>query len=99
MSKLVPILIMIATIYSVRCIPMLVFRHNIKNKFIKSFLHYVPYVTLAVMTFPAIIYATDNKFAGVAALIIGVILSYITENLFVVATMCCVTVLCINLIG
>lgn len=98
MSNVIPILIMIATIYSVRCVPMLIFKQNIHNRFVKSFLYYVPYVTLAVMTFPAIIYATKNIYAGILAMIVGVILSYFTENLFVVATMCCVTVFAVNIL-
>ena len=64
------LLIMCLTVYRIRMLPFLVFRKEITNPWLRSFLYYVPYVTLAVMTFPAIITATDNIWSGIAALII-----------------------------
>ena len=52
------IFIMIRITYSIRVLPLTLIRKQIKNRFLQSFLYYVPYVTLAVMTFPAIINAT-----------------------------------------
>ena len=57
--------------YLIRVLPLTLIRKQIKNKFIKSFLYYVPYVTLAVMTFPAIIQATQSPWAGAIALVVG----------------------------
>ena len=74
----------------IRVIPMTVLRKKIKNKFFLSFLHYVPYVTLAVMTFPAIIDATQTPVAGIIALIAGVLLAFSGANMFTVAFVCCV---------
>ena len=86
------ILIMFLVSITIRLLPMTIFRKPIKNRFIRSFLYYVPYVTLAVMTFPAIITATQHPLAGLFALIAGIIISWAGGNLFVVAAVCCVVV-------
>ena len=62
------LLIMAAVTFLIRVLPLTLIRKQIKNKFIRSFLYYVPYVTLAVMTFPAIIEATQCQIAGILAL-------------------------------
>ena len=82
----------------IRVLPLLVLRHPIKNRFLKSFFHYVPYVTLAVMTFPAIVHATDSTLAGAVALIAGIILAWIGANMITVSAACCVVVLVLELI-
>ena len=92
------IFIMALTIFAIRVLPLTLIRKKIKNKTLRSFLFYVPYVTLAVMTFPAIIYATDSIWSGVAALITGVVLSYIGVGLFGVAISSCAVVFIIELI-
>ena len=63
------IAVMAGVTYLIRVLPLTLIRKEIKNQTIRSFLFYVPYVTLAVMTFPAIIQATDSMWAGLAALI------------------------------
>ena len=85
--------LMIFVIYSVRMVPMILFRRNITNRFIRSFLYYVPYVTLSVMTFPAIIRATDHPAQGIAALAAGLVTAWISQDLFIVAVSCCMMVL------
>ena len=90
--------VMIISIYLVRLIPILLLRRNITNVWIRSFLHYVPYVTLAVMTFPAIVLATDHMASGILALIIGLITAYISGDLFIVAISCCAAVYLSSLI-
>ena len=80
------------TTYLVRVLPLTLIRKEIKNPFIRSFLYYVPYVTLAVMTFPAIIQATDKPLSGIVALIVGIAAAWINGDLFVVAVCCCVSV-------
>ena len=87
------ILLMIGTLYVIRLLPFLLIRGEIKNRFFKSFLYYVPYVTLAVMTFPAIIFATDHLASGIIALMVGLVIAWFTENLFITASACCVAVL------
>lgn len=86
------IIIMIVVTYLCKALPITLIRRQIKNRFIKSFLYYVPYVTLAVMTVPAIINATQSPIAGAIALVVGIILAWVTENLFIVASACAVAV-------
>ena len=78
--------------YLIRVLPLTLIRKPIKNRFIKSFLYYVPYITLAVMTFPAIIDATQSPIAGIIALVVGIALSYFGAGLFPVACACCAVV-------
>ena len=94
------IYILVAAIVStiIRVLPVTVFRKPIKNRFVRSFLSYVPYVTLAVMTFPAIIDATQVKLAGIIALIVGVVAAWFNQSLFKVAALCCVVVFIAELI-
>ncbi|MBR1720912.1 MAG: AzlD domain-containing protein [Treponema sp.] len=84
------IFVAFAVSYLIRVLPLTLIRKPIRNLFIRSFLYYVPYVTLSVMTFPAIIYATDSTFAGLAALAGGVILAFMGVGLFPVASACCI---------
>lgn len=78
--------------YLIRVLPLTLIRKPIKNKFLRSFLFYIPYVTLAVMTFPAIINATQSPIAGIIALIVGIVFSYFGAGLFPVACICCLIV-------
>lgn len=86
------------TIYAIRVAPFLFLRKPIKNRFLRSFLYYVPYVTLSVMTFPAILTATGNLWAGLAALVVGAVTAFLSGDLFVVALSCCGTVFLMQLI-
>ena len=87
------IFIMAGVTFAIRALPLTLIRKQIKNRFIRSFLYYVPYVTLAVMTFPAIMDATQSPLAGLAALLVGVIVAWCGWNLFAVAVSCCSVVL------
>lgn len=90
------IFLMAITVFLIRVLPLTIIRKPIKNKFIKSFLYYVPYVTLAVMTFPAIIDSTTSPIAGLISLIIGIIAAYKDLGLFKVTVICCLIVLVIE---
>ena len=92
MRMIIYIIIMIVVTYLCKALPITLIRRQIKNRFIKSFLYYVPYVTLAVMTVPAIINATQSPIAGAIALVVGIVLAWLTENLFIVASACAVAV-------
>jgi len=87
------ILIMGAVSYAIRVLPLTLIRKQIKNRFIQSFLYYVPYVTLAVMTFPAIVHATQSPWAGGLALAVGILVAWLGFDLFKVAVTCCAVVL------
>ena len=90
--------ILVAALVSllIRVLPLTLIRREITHPFLRSFLYYVPYVTLAVMTFPAIVDAAQFPLAGVAALIVGVILSWLGAGLFPVAISCCVSVFAVE---
>ena len=83
---------MFAVTYLIRMLPLTLIRKPITNRFIRSFLFYVPYVTLAVMTFPDIIQATTVPLAGLLALIAGVVLAWTGRSLFTVAVLSCAVV-------
>ena len=92
------ILIMASVTYLVRVIPLVLIRREIKNRTLRSFLYYVPYVTLSVMTVPAIIDATRTPIAGGAALVVGLILAAKKVSMFKVALTCSAVVLVLELI-
>lgn len=92
------IAIMFLVTYLIRVLPLTLIRKKITNKTLRSFLFYVPYVTLAVMTFPAILEATNSFWSGLAALIGGILLAYFGISLFGVAVISCFIVFIIELI-
>lgn len=92
MSVYIYMAIMIGVIFLIRALPLTLIRKQIKNEFIKSFLYYVPYVTLAVMTFPAIVDATDKPLAGMLALIGGIVAAWCGMKLLSVSVICCIIV-------
>lgn len=92
------ILVMSAVTLSVKILPLTLIRTPIRSRFVRSFLYYVPYVTLAVMTFPAIIQATDAPVAGAVALIAGLVAAWYGAGLFQVAATCCALVFALELI-
>lgn len=91
------IFIMAGVSYLIRVLPLTLIRREIKSTFIKSFLHYVPYVTLSVMTFPAILEATDSMISGLLALIVGVVAAWFGKSLLSVAVLSCLTVFIVEL--
>lgn len=83
---------------SIRILPLTLIRKQIKNQFLQSFLYYVPYVTIAVMTFPAIMDATQSPIAGAFALIAGILAAWFGANLFQVSVLCCLFVFVLSFI-
>lgn len=84
--------VMALTVYVIRVSPLLFLRKPIRNRWFRSFLYYVPYVTLSVMTFPAILTVTENPLCGLFALIVGVLISWFFGDIFAVSIACCITV-------
>lgn len=97
MSIYAYILLMAIVTYLIRVIPLTILRKPIKNHFLRSFLYYVPYITLAVMTFPAITEAASDPLYGILAFIVGLGLAWFSGNLFVVEICCVLVVLICNL--
>lgn len=87
------IFIMAAVSFTIRALPLTLLRKQINNRFFQSFLYYVPYVTLAVMTFPAILSATGSPISGAFALGVGILAAWLGAGLFPVALSCCAVVL------
>ena len=87
------IAIMAGVSFLIRTLPLTLIRKPITNRFLRSFLFYVPYVTLAVMTFPAIMNATQSPIAGAAAMVIGIVAAWCGLGLLPVSLVCCATVL------
>lgn len=96
-SNYMYIAVMALVSYAIRILPLTLIRKPIRNRFIQSFLYYVPYATLAVMTFPAIVNATQTPIAGAVALAAGIIAAWLGAGLFPVAVICCALVFVIKL--
>ena len=86
------LLVAALTIFAIRALPLTLIQKEIKNRFIRSLLYYVPYVTLSVMTFPAIISATSSWISGTVAFVTAIIVAWIDGNLFKVALSSCIAV-------
>ena len=91
------ILIMAGVTYLIRTLPLTLLRKPLKSRFLHSFRYYVPYVTLAVMTFPSILEATASPLAGAGALLVGIFFAWKGLGLFPVACLSCGTVLILEL--
>ncbi len=90
------LLIMAGSTYLIRTIPFAAVKNKIKNRFIRSFLHYIPYTALAVMTFPAAFYATGNIYGAAAGIVVAVILALFGRSLTTVALFSCCTVFVVS---
>ena len=92
------ILVMWAATYLIRVLPLTLMRREITNKRIKAFLYYVPYVTLAVMTFPAILESSCGLIPSLAAFAAAIALAWFGGNLIQVAALCCAVVFVLQFI-
>lgn len=92
------IAIMALVTYLIRMLPLTLLRKEIKNRILKSFLYYVPYVTLSVMTFPAILHATQSIYSGAAGFFTALLLAYKKQSLPVVAVFSCLVVFLLELV-
>ena len=79
------VLVTALTTYLIRMIPMVFFRKKIENRWVRSFLHYVPYSVLAAMTFPAVFTSTGSFAGGIAGCVVAVVLAYFKRGLLTVA--------------
>lgn len=86
------IILMALVTYIPRVLPLALFRKEIKSKYIKSFLHYVPYAVLGALTFPDIFYSTANPATAVCGTAVALILAYLEKGLVIVALGAIITV-------
>ena len=98
LSNLFWILVMAAATFAVRAAPLTLLRKPLEQPFLKSFLYYVPFVTLSVMTVPAIFEAPQSAAAGAAALLIGAAAAWLGAGLFGTAGVCCLVVLALEVV-
>lgn len=92
------LLILAGSTYLIRAIPFAAVRKKITNRFVRSFLYYIPYTVLAAMTFPAAIYATGNIIAASAGILVAVIFAIREKGLTLVAVASCVTAFLVDLV-
>ncbi|NLK75660.1 MAG: AzlD domain-containing protein [Clostridiales bacterium] len=97
-KAVIAVILMAAVTYIPRVLPIIVFRKEIKSKYIKSFLHYVPYAVLGALTFPDIFYSTGNLVTAVCGTIVALYLAYREKSLVVVAIGAILTVYIVGLI-
>ncbi|MBO5231994.1 MAG: AzlD domain-containing protein [Clostridia bacterium] len=91
-NVLIYIAVMAGVTYFIRMIPLTLIKKEITNQYIKSFLYYVPFVTLAVMTFPDIIEGTASIWSGMAGFIVAVLMAFFGRSMFQVSIAACVVV-------
>ena len=84
-KMLIAVFLMALVTYLPRMLPMAVFRKEIRSKYIKSFLYYVPYAVLAALTFPDIIYSTNSIYSAIAGTLVALFLAYREKSLVIVA--------------
>ena len=85
--------------YLVRAVPLVLVKRKIKNRFILSFLHYIPYAVLSVMTVPAIFYATGDQISATVGFAVAVLLALMNKSLLTVAAASCGAVLAVQALG
>ena len=90
------IAVMALVTYLIRMLPLVIFRKKIENRFIRSFLYYIPYAVLAAMTFPAVLASTGSVWSAVAGLIVALLLAFFEKGLLTVALSSCVAVFVIE---
>ena len=91
------ILLMAGVTYLIRALPLTLIRKEINSRFIRSFLHYVPYATLAAMTFPAILNATDYLYSSLVGFFVALILAFNKKSLLTVAGFSCLAAFIVEL--
>lgn len=91
--------VMALTTYLIRVLPMVIFRKKITNRFVKSFLYYVPYTVLAAMTFPAVFSSTGSLVSAWIGCIVAVVLAYFKRGLLTVAVGAAAAVFVAQLLG
>lgn len=86
------IFVMAGVTYLIRMLPLVIFKKKITNRFIRSFLYYIPYAVLAAMTFPAILDATASPISAAVGLLVALVTAYFELGLLPVALLSCVGV-------
>lgn len=89
---LIGVLVMAVMSYLPRALPFLLVRQKVQNRFVQSFLHYMPVAVLGAMTFPAILYATATPWSALAGMLVALVMAYFRLPLLPVAVASTLTV-------
>ncbi len=92
------LLVMAGITYLIRMLPVVFMKKKITNKYVISFLHYMPYAVLSVMTVPAIFYASGSVWSGIIGFLIGIVVAYVDGDLFKVAIATCASTFLVDFI-
>ena len=92
------LIVMAGITYLIRMLPAVFIKKKITNKYVISFLHYMPYAVLTVMTVPAIFYASGSIWSGIAGFAVGIIVAYFNGDLFKVAIATCTSTFIVDFI-
>jgi len=98
MSFWIYLLVTAGVTYLVRMVPMAALKKKIRNRFVLSFLHYIPYAVLSVMTVPAVFFATEEPAGAAAGFLVALVLAWRGKSLLQVAAAACGAVLLVQLI-
>lgn len=97
-SMLLGCLMMALVTYACRAVSMVLLRKKIRNRFVQSFLYYIPYSVLAVMVFPGIFFSTSFLVSGIVGAIVALILAFFKRSLLVVSLASIASVYLVELI-
>lgn len=86
------LVVMAGVTYLIRMLPLVLCREKIENRFIRSFLYYIPYAVLSAMTVPAIFYSTTYFLSALCGFAVAIVLSFLEKKLLTVAIGACCTV-------
>lgn len=92
------LLIVALSTYLIRAIPFSLITKKVTNKYIKSFLFYIPYTVLAAMTLPSALYVTGSIYSAIAGLGVALIVAIKKSNLTLVAVAACLGALIVEII-
>ena len=84
--------------YLIRVIPFVLVNRKLANRYVRSFLYYIPYAVLAAMTVPAAFYATRSVISAISGVVVAALVSLKYKSLIVVAVAACVTVFLVELV-
>lgn len=84
--------------YLIRMVPLVLVKEKIKNKFVLSFLYYIPYSVLSVMTFPAVFYSTGNVISATVGTVVALLLAFLNRSLVTVAGVSALAVFIVELL-
>lgn len=95
---LIYLVAMAGTTYLIRLIPILLCKKKITNKYVCSFLYYMPYAVLSAMTFPSILHSTNSLASAIVGMIVALVMAYFEKSLLTVAATACCSVFIFELL-